>query len=200
MKKLMIMLGIAAIAVCSQAGYVAWNLTSVTGPDGAALGTGSAYVFFVESTTKYDTSGIAATLAGKGASDVQTAMNGAGFNYKFSDLTSTAGTWSYNATTAGAAINQTTLGLSQGTKYSVYAVIFDTETITDASKFYVTTASSAAQTYDNSAGTTRTFAIGAQTASATASNWSSVAGVPEPTSGILMLVGLGALALRRRKA
>ena len=31
------------------------------------------------------------------------------------------------------------------------------------------------------------------------SSWST-AGVPEPTSGILMLVGLGALALRRRKA
>ena len=199
MKKLLVMMGIAAIAVCSQAAYVAWNITSVTGPTGSALGTGSAYVFFVESTSKYDTSGIAATLAGKGASDVQTAMNGANFNYKFSDLTSTAGTWSYNATTASA-IDQTNLGLASATKYSVYAVIFDTETITDSSKFYVTSGSTAAATYDSTAGSTRTFQMGAQTASATASNWSSVAGVPEPTSGLLMLVGLGALALRRRKA
>ena len=199
MKKLMIMLGIAAIAVCSQAGYVAWNLTSVTGPDGNALGTGSAYVFFVESTTKYDTSGIAATLEGKGASALQTAMAGAGFSYTSSDITAAAGTWSYNDTTASK-IDQSSLGLSGNTKYSVYAVIFDTETITDESKFYVTTASSAAQTYGDSAGTTRAFAIGAQGASATASNWHSVAGVPEPTSGLLMLVGLGALALRRRRA
>ena len=200
MKKLLVMLGVAAIAVCSQAAYVTWAITSVTGPTGSALGAGSAYVFFVESTTKYDTSSIAATLEGKGASAVQTAMAGAGFDYKFSDLKSgtAAGTWSYNATTASA-VDQSTIGLTGATKYSVYAVIFDTETITDSSKFYVTTASAAAATYGDSAGTTRNFSIGAQTASATSSNWHSVS-VPEPTSGLLMLVGLGTLALRRRRA
>ena len=200
MKKLLVMLGIAAIAVSSQAASVVWTITSVTGPTGSALGTGRAYVFFVESTTKLDTSTFAAAWEGKGATEVQNAMGGAAFDYTHAELNAgtAAGTWSYNATTASA-VNQTTLGLAGNTKYSVYAVIFDTEAITDASKFYVTTASAAAQTYDNSAGTTRTFGIGAQTASATSSNWHSVS-VPEPTSGLLMLVGLGALALRRRRA
>ena len=200
MKKMLLVLGIACAAICSQAASVAWTITGVTGPDGSALGTGCAYVFFVESDTKVDTSTFAASWEGAGAESVQEAMAGAAKTYKHSDLKSgtAAGTWSYNATTASA-VNQSDIGLSGNTKYSAYAVIFDTETITDDSKFYVTTASSAAATYGDTAGTTRTFGIGAQGNSATSTYWHAVT-VPEPCSVALVLLGVAALGLKRKIA
>jgi hypothetical protein len=49
---------------------------------------------------------------------------------------------------------------------------------------------------DNDA-TGKTFGFGNQSANLTANSF---AVVPEPTSGLLMLVGLAGLALRRRRA
>jgi len=56
-------------------------------------------------------------------------------------------------------------------------------------------------TGDDGNGSFTTFGAGtiaSQTAAASA--WSSAGSVPEPTSGLLMLVGLAGLALRRRRA
>ena len=197
MKKLMIIAAAVLGAAAAQAASVAWTLTGVNGPSGSALGTGHAYVFFVQQDSgKADTSAWSA-LQGKGAAALIAAVADANFDYKHSDITADAGVWSYNNTTASA-INQTTIGLSGNTKYSLYAVIFDTDTITDESKFMVTTASTAAATYGDSAGTTKAFSIGNQaTASGT---WYNTAAVPEPTSGLLMLLGLAGLALKRKRA
>lgn len=192
MKKIMIIAATLLGAVVTQAASVAWTITGVNGPDGSALDTGKAYVFFVQQNSgKADTSSWL-SITTKAA--FETALADANFSYAFSDITADAGVFSYNNTTASA-IDQGSLGLSGSTKYSVYAIITDTETITDETKFMITTAASASSTYGDSAGTTKTFAIGSQTtASATWHN------VPEPTSGLLMLVGLAGLALRRRRA
>ena len=194
MKKLMIIAVAMISAAVAHAASVQWAITGVNGPDGTALGTGKAYVFFVQQDSgKADTSSWA-SIATKEA--FVAALADANFSYTHADLKegTAAGTWSYNSTTASA-IEQGSIGLSGLTKYSVYAVITDTETITDDTKFMVTTASTASSTYGDTAGTTKTFSIGAQ---GTASqNW---ANVPEPTSGLLMLVGLAGLALRRRRA
>lgn len=197
MKKLMIVAVAGLCAAVAQAASVQWTITNVNGPSGDALGTGHAYVFFVEqSSGKADTSAWSA-LQNAGATDLIAAVASATFDYKHSDLTAADGVWSYNTTTASA-LDQTTLGLSGNTKYSVYAVIFDSDTITDDSSFMVTSASTAAATYDSTAGTTRTFSIGSQaTASGT---WYAVSDVPEPTSGLLMLLGMAGLALKRKRA
>lgn len=202
MKKLMVAAVAIVGAVLAHGASVAWNITNVNGPNGSALGTGVAYVFFVEqSTGRADTSAWAG-LKEKGAATMLAALADANFSYTSADINVDAGTWTYNATTAGAANVKTNgqLGLDGLTKYSVYAVIFDSTTVTDASKYMVTTAASASSTYDDAAGTTKTFTIGSQ--ATTSATWYAVgtSSVPEPTSGLLMLLGVAGLALKRKRA
>lgn len=197
MKKLMIVAAGVIAGLVAQASSVAWTCTGVKDITGASLTGGSAYVFFVAGDSKADTSSWAA-LDGKGADALTTALAGANYNYKKSDLTSAGdGVFSYNAATAGAALPLSTVGLTGSTKYSVYAVILDTESVTDETHFFVTAATAASTTFADSAATTKSYSLGA-TASATAANWYTAA--PEPTSGLLMLLGLAGLALKRKRA
>ena len=93
--------------------------------------------------------------------------------------TVTSGTLSYTGDWAGAVV---------GNNYDFYFVI------EDSGKAYT----SATKTAPAQATTTQTVAFGNQ-ASATqnASNW---AAVPEPTSGLLLLLGMAGLALKRKRA
>jgi len=195
MKKLMIALAAVAMAIGAQAATVSWTCTGVKGPDGNALSGGSAYVFFVAGTSA-DTSWVAA-LEGKGAAAVSAAMASANKTYTMGSSVS-AGNYSYNTTNGFTLPTNAELGLSGSTVYTAYAVVFDTATITDESNFYVSAARTNT-TYGDTAPNNKQWSLTA-TSSSVASNWHAVADVPEPTSALLMLVGFGALALRRRKA
>ena len=91
--------------------------------------------------------------------------------------------------------------LENGTSVSLYAVIYDATTIAGAANYIVSdviTVTAAAN------GAPVNAAFGAMTATTAAnkflnSSWTATA-VPEPTSGLLMLVGIAGLALRRRRA
>ena len=193
MKKLMLALAVVVMAACAQAATVSWNIVNVKGPDGTALSGGSVYVFFTAGTSA-DTSWVA-DLAGKGASAVSAAMGSANKNYTMGS-TVAAGNYTYSTANGFTLPTHAEMGLSGETAYTAYAVVFDTATITDSSHFYVTAARTAT-TLADSAPNNKLWSLTATTSSV-ASNWHQV--VPEPTSGLLMLVGLGALALRRRRA
>lgn len=185
MKKLMFMLAAVAMAAGAQAASVYWTCTYVA--KGAENYVDNGLAFFVNDATLSQSDMLA--LEGKGASAISTALSGM-YSY-------TGGSDGKYSVAKADAVANATLGLSDATASQAYLVIFDTATITDASKFYVTEVKS----FNTLSGTeTTSIKWGDQeTASSAAGAWKSASAVPEPTSGLLMLVGLAGLALRRRR-
>ena len=184
MKKLMIMLAAIAMAVGAQASSVYWTCTNVKDATGNAVD-GIAY-FMVESATQTRDQFIAA-VAGKGA-EAATAALGSAYSWSASE----AGKYTV---TAADAVDVTSLGLKDDSTYNAYIVVFDNTDLSKAN-FYVT----GVKELTTMTGTeTAQVKFGSQsTPSQAAGAWTAV--VPEPTSGLLMLVGLAGLALRRRRA
>lgn len=184
MKKLMFILVAVAIAATTQAASVWWTCTGVKDSSATAVN-GIAYFLTTDLLSYSD----AQALAGKGADAFTTAL-GAAYSY-------TGSTGTFGKTSANAVSNEA-LGITGGTKYSAYLMIFDSATITDESNYYLTT------TKDFTAleGATDVASVkwGSQSGSTAIGAWSAVSDVPEPTSGLLMLIGLAGLALRRKRA
>ena len=181
MKKLMVALVGVVIAASVQAASVYWTCKEVQDALGADV---SGIAYFVNAATLARSDALA--LEGKGASAITTAL---GSSYSFSGADGNFGVGK------SAAVSNATLGLADGAEANVYLMIFDTATITDSSKFFVTEQKSVL-TYTG-ADDLAQVKWGSQ---AGATSWSSAGPVPEPTSGLLMLVGLAGLALRRRRA
>lgn len=190
MKKLMVVGAAMLVGFAAQASQVAWNITGVKDLEGEALGAGHVYIFAVAGNDKADTSAWAG-LAEKGKDALITAVADANVNYS---KTSAGGTFSSDAYTVPGN------DIAGSTKYSCYAVIFDTAEITDASHFYVTAACAASTTFADAASQKKSYTLSAVT-SATAANWYAVGATttPEPTSATLLLLGFAGLALRRRR-
>ena len=183
MKKLMVALAAVAMAASVQAAAVYWTATNVFAGNTTDKNTGVAY-FLTTSMASVDSW---ASL--NGADAFTTALAG-----KYSWTPGTAGTYSV---TAANAVANSTLGISDETDYTAYLLIFNTATITDESKYFI----SSVKDFTSLTGTSNaSISFGTQkTNSQLAANWTSVS-VPEPTSGLLMLLGMAGLALRRRRA
>ena len=181
MKKLMILAAAVVATVVANAAAVNWNSGTIALPSGSQAGKGAvtASLFLVDATT-YAT--YAAYTDAAALSDAVYAAYG-----------STVATATKTSTAKGAA-NMSYGDYSAGT--TVYAVLLYTAT-EDSKDYwmgnYATATLESAQNVDVS---NLANALGG-TGSATA--WSTAA-VPEPTSGLLMLLGMAGLALRRRRA
>ncbi len=181
MKKIIIALLAVASVACVQAASMKWSMANgvlETSPDGS----------YREGRTSYYTMLVFADSQAE-------AVNAALADQDYATLKTLALSTSQAGT--GGSFSSTIAGLT-GSSATVFGVVFDTfstdETIEDAGYYYITD-SVTQNTYDLSGSDPATTAV--FTATQMNGEW---AAIPEPTSGLLMLVGLAGLALRRRRA
>ena len=176
MKKLVMVVLVAVAALLSQGAQVTWSANNIMSPsDSSAKLTGAmAYLFDVADVTSADMA--TAIDAGKFASVRDKALS--------SVASAAAGTVSK----AGQVLPES---YAAGASPTLYAVIFDSSDTTSGNYIITATKSVALK------GTGATvFAFGSQ-AGATWTKYGS--DVPEPTSGLLLLIGGAMLALRRKQ-
>ena len=185
MKKLMILAAAVVASVAANAAAITWNSGAITLQDGttkAGAGDVTAYLFVIDATTY---SALSANTTGTALSDAVWA--------------------SYGSSLASADATQVSVkkgnkaNLTDTTDYSAgstaYAAILYVDTATEPNYM----GNIGTYTFDSAADWSvdgMASFIGGGT-SGTATAWSAV---PEPTSGLLMLLGMAGLALRRRRA
>ena len=184
MKKLMFMLAAVAMAASVHAASVTWSTVAMYNAEGSKVkATATMYVYLMDQTAYNALTDVWATYGDDVKAGGTTAANVGGS--KSASLTSKA---SVSAPKDTAVANTT-----------YYAAIIATYGTGDDMKYYaekvsVTTGDDGNATYNIGGGKL-------DSAVSAASNWqAATSSVPEPTSGLLMLVGLAGLALRRKRA
>ena len=180
MKKIMIMLGAAVMAACVQAAALNWTVTTVPGvTEGADLTKYTAVLYFTEGA---GTVGSTFTTVNKDdvIASLQAGQLAAGYSL------------AKNLNAAGAATGATGLSsaFDNGDSLTGFVVLLD-GSVDNFNNYIVTADKSAAWTSSTGA---KTMVFGSQASA----EWTAAA--PEPTSGLLLLLGVAGLALRRRRA
>lgn len=188
MKKLIIALAAIALAIGARAATVNWIMAGVYKPETTTAASGYVAYLFADS--------VSASLSETYSTVAQSAVVTAITTGKFGDVVGKAIATGTTGTAGNIAVSgiAPTGGFGAGDSISVYAVIFDAATY-GAAENYATTAADKTASYTSSTGSK----------SVSWSNFSSTTGqgwtaVPEPTSGLLMLLGMAGLALRRKRA
>ena len=179
MKKIIMAVAIVCAAVMTQAAQVTWSATAIT-----STGSTSYFAMIV------DVTGMTGLT---GDSVAQAIMDGT-----FTGNTMYSGAAVYNASKdqVAVAFSKKTVNGEYANEQSVsyMTIVFDAAAAADANNYMVTSGDTAVDGKFSAAGL-----LSAQQGSQAGKTWTAVA-VPEPTSGLLMLVGLAGLALRRRRA
>ena len=175
----MFTVAVALCALFANGAQVKWSCANVFDPSGVKS-TGVGYMFAAENGVTVDA--VKAVLAGTDS--------GAAATYFAANAISTA-----TPAPAGAYAGPAT-DYASGS-HSFFVVIFDASSIADSSSFYITTEKSASVPGSGSA----TVAFGNLSAATSAAGAYTAAGwaTPEPTSGMLLLLGGALLALRRKQ-
>lgn len=180
MKKLMIALVAVAMAAAVQAATVTWGTVAMYNAEGSKVAdTANVYVYLLENETAYNN---LTDIWGAYGADIKAGGTNA-------DGSKATGKYTHNAK-----INAPDTTTANTTYYAAIIATYGTG---DAMKYYAEKAS--VTTGDDGVGA---FTMGGgklDTAANAAGAWQAAA-TPEPTSGMLLLMGLAGLALRRRRA
>ena len=183
MKKLIIAFAAGVLAVCANAATYKWAVDGITDPSSGEASSGLRGWCFVAATSKSGITTIsiddAVALINQGANGITSLKT-----YALKTGKTSSGVLSPSAYDGG---------WGTGDTLTTYAIVFDVgdATPTGASKYIV----SSTETITFANATTARTAAGLNMASST---WTAVA--PEPTSGLLLLLGMAGLALKRKRA
>ena len=183
MKKLMIMAALALGASCTHASMVYWQMIDAAG---------GAYF-----SSAQDLNGMTAYLVASGDWDTDNVATSLG-KAQASAASSTWTTKTYDTSTSKAQFNTGALaatGLSLATGTGDFYIV-----LADDSKYWASDKLTDISILADGDISTSYKSAKVQLANATALTPSSFTAVPEPTSGLLLLLGLGGLALRRKRA
>ena len=206
MKKLMIAVAIVCVAAISQAATTSWNWNTGTsvlkagytgdGASSSVMKGATIYLFATEVTAKTDTSAQVALLAALQAGTT-----------KVSDLAGLSiaqGTTDANGKILSTSpVNFTRTDVAVGADKYYYEIV-----VSDDGKYVYFSGNAGATAQDEGKNAVLATTSGASTqlrdttGSGAWNNagWYAVASVPEPTSGLLLILGVAGLALRRRHA
>ncbi len=195
MKKIMLALSIALTAGVMQAASLNWVVAGVTLPETTTPANGVAVYMFLTAAGG-NTLSFVPTASLTTVSEVESAITGGTFTGAGAYVSSTLN--SSGATTAATGVS-TSFGA--GDSLTAFAVIFDNADVSLATSYMIAQSATGdtelSQSWTSSTGA-KVLNWGNQTTNGT--TWTSMAAVPEPTSGLLMLLGMAGLALRRRRA
>lgn len=187
MKKMIIAACAIALAGLTQAATVGWGYA---GSISNAEAKGSAYAFFIIGQNGVTSEAQIADMISAGT-DVSAYAFGTG-------KTTANGIVNQAAATSGK-----TIDITGDTTLEAFMVVFNDDTVADATKFLVIgnddcgLANGYKKTL-NASSTTANFAAGnVANYVNNSSNWQDI---PEPTSGLLLLLGVAGLALKRKRA
>lgn len=181
MKKLLIIAAIALASTVANAAAIGWTLATGSG----ATYSGDAYALFV--------------IGQNGVSSVDTITALLADSTTYSDYASKAfGSGTINSSGVGTvAATASGKSLSGGT-YEGFFVLFDSGTVTEGTKYMVISGQAGMTITFADTAASKSFSSGNVSSAISSGTWATVA--PEPTSGLLMLLGMAGLALRRKRA